>query len=70
MSKPLRMHQIRRIIEMQLEGRSIRYTTRLSGLSRNTVREYLRRISCSGTGLKELLALGDESLAAIVYVQV
>lgn len=68
MSKPLRMHQIRRIIEMQLEGRSIRYTTRLSGLSRNTVREYLRRISSSATGFKELLALDDESLAAIVYV--
>lgn len=68
MSKPIRMHQIRRIIEMQLEGRSIRYTTRLSGLSRNTVREYLRRISFCGTGLKELLALDDESLAAIVYV--
>lgn len=68
MSKPLRMHQIRRILEMQLEGRSIRYTTRLSGLSRNTVREYLRRISFCGTGIKELLSLDDESLAAIVYV--
>jgi len=53
---------------MQIEGRGIRYTTRLSGLSRNTVREYLRRINCSGTGLKELLALDDESLAAVVYV--
>ena len=61
MSKPLRMHQIRRIIEMQLEGRSIRYATRLCGLSHNTVRDYLRRIICNGTGLKELLALDDES---------
>lgn len=69
MSKPLRMHQIRRIIEMQLEGRSIRHTARLSGLSRNTVREYLRRMACSGSSLKELLHMEGESLAAIVYVQ-
>jgi hypothetical protein len=31
MSKPLRMNQIRRIIEMQLEGRSIRQTDRPRG---------------------------------------
>jgi transposase len=69
MSKPLRMHQIKRIIEMQLEGRSIRHTARLSGLSRNTVREYLRRITCSGTGLRALLDLDDEALGSIVYIQ-
>jgi transposase len=67
MSKPLRMHQIRRIIEMQLEGRSIRQTVRLTNLSRNTVRDYLRRLSSSGLNLKELLLLDDESLGAVVY---
>lgn len=68
MSKPLRMHQIRRIIEMQLEGRSIRQTVRLTNLSRNTVRNYIRRISSSGLSLNELLSLDDDSLSTLVYV--
>jgi transposase len=62
------MHQIRRIIEMQLEGRSIRKTVELTGLSRNTVREYLRRMSALGMSLSELHSLDDESLGALVYV--
>lgn len=62
------MHQIRRIIEMQLEGRSIRQTVRLTNLSRNTVRDYLRRMESSGLNLSELHSLDDESLSALVYV--
>ena len=64
MSKPLRMHQIRRIIEMKLEGRSIRQTVRLTNLSRNTVRDYLRRMESCGLNLNELLLLDDQSLSA------
>ena len=68
MSQPLRMHQIKRIIELYQEGRSIWETKRLTGLSRNTVRDYLRRIQSSGLSPAQLLALDDESLSAIVYV--
>lgn len=69
MSQPLRMHQIRRIIEFQNEGRSIRETERLTGLSRNTIREYLRRISVSGLTYSQLSSLDDETLIPIVYVE-
>ena len=68
MPQPLRMHQIKRIIELQNEGRSIRETERFTGLSRNTIREYLRRISASGLTCGELLCLDEESLNAIIYV--
>lgn len=68
MPPPLRMHQIKRIIELQNEGRSIRETERLTGLSRNTIREYLRRVSVSGLAFSQLLLLDDESLNAIIYV--
>lgn len=68
MSEPLRMHQIKRIIEFQIEGRGIRETVRLTGLSRNTIREYLRRISTSGLTSEHLLSMDDESLIPIVYV--
>jgi len=69
MPQPLRMHQIKRIIELHQQGRSIRETTRLTGLSRNTVREYLRRISLSGLTPERLLSLDDESLIPIVYTE-
>ncbi len=68
MPQPLRMHQIRRIIELHEQGRSIRETERLTGLSRNTVREYLRRISGSGLTPAELLSLNDESLIPLVQI--
>jgi len=67
MSNPLRMHQIKRIIELYQEGRSIWETKRLTGLSRNTVREYLRRIQGSGLSAAELLSLDEDALAPIVY---
>lgn len=67
MSKPVRMHHIKRIIELYQEGRSIGETKRLTGLSRNTVRDYLRRIQSSGLSAPQLLALEEESLIAIVY---
>jgi hypothetical protein len=69
MSQPLRMHQIRRILELQCDGHSIRHTERLTGLSRNTIREYLRRISSAGLNFTQAIKLDDESLAAIVYTE-
>lgn len=67
MAKPTRMHQIRKIIELQQQGLSIRQTVRLTGLSRNTIREYLRRISATEMAFSEILALDNESLGALVY---
>lgn len=69
MSQPLRMHQIRRIFELQSQGQSIRHTERLTGLSRNTIREYLRRIALAGLSANQVLDLDDDSLAAIVYTE-
>ena len=69
MSQPLRMHQIRRILELQHDAQSIRHTERLTGLSRNTIREYLRRVANNGLSVKQAMDLDDESLAAIVYTE-
>jgi hypothetical protein len=68
MAKPILMHQIRSIIELQLHGGGIRHAVRLTGLSRNTIREYNRRISAAGLKLIDALALDDASLSALVYV--
>src|SRR5690606_15468426 len=69
MAKPLRMYQIRKVIELHQQGIGIRQTRRLTGLSRNTIREYLGRISANGMTYTEALALDDESLGALVYTE-
>jgi hypothetical protein len=68
MPQPLRMHQIKRIIELYQEGRSIWETKRLTGLSRTTIREYLQRMHKSGMTPEQLLALDEESLIPFLYV--
>jgi len=62
------MYQIKRVIELHQQGRSIRQVGRLTGISRNTIRDYLRRIALSGRPFEELLALDDEALMGIVQV--
>jgi len=68
MPQPLRMHQIKRVIDFHKQGRSIRQIGQLTGISRNTIRDYLRRIASSGRPLEELLAMEDEVLLGIVQV--
>ena len=68
MPQPLRMHQIKRIVELYQEGRSIWETKRLTGLSRTTIREYLQRMYKSGLSPEQLLALDEESLIPVLYV--
>jgi hypothetical protein len=62
------MHQIKRIIELYHEGRSMWETKRLTGLSRTTIREYLQRMQRSGLSPEQLLAMDDVSLIPILYV--
>lgn len=61
------MHQIRRILELHGQQVSLRKIARLTGIARNTVREYVRRIADSSHPLPDLLAMDDPSLAAIVF---
>ncbi|CAN5371056.1 IS21-like element ISFK1 family transposase [soil metagenome] len=67
MPQPLRMHQIKRIIELYHQGRSIWETKRLTGLSRTTIREYLQRVKKSGVPAAHLLTMDDETLIPILY---
>ena len=66
MPQPLRMHQIKRVIEFYIQGHSIRQIERLSGVSRNTIRDYLRRLQQDGRSFHELLALEEPALLNLV----
>lgn len=63
------MHQIRQIAELHRQGKSIRQMVKLTGIARNTVREYLRRINGCKIPSEQLPSLEDGALAAIVYSQ-
>jgi transposase len=60
------MHQIKRIIEFHLHGHSIRQIGRLCGISRNSIRDYLRRLEQTGQPLNELLKQEDQALLKTV----
>ncbi len=67
MRKPKRMDQVKAIIETYLATQSIKATARRLKMSKNTVREYLRRCQCHTGDLSSVLQLDDESLAKIIY---
>ena len=55
-NRPMRMDLINKMIQFRSEGKGIRQISRLLGISRNTVRKYLKRMSLveDFTGLSEI----------------
>lgn len=63
------MEQIRNILLQRVNGNSIRRIAGQTGISRNTVRTYLRLIESSSYSLQEALKLNDEALGRILFEQ-
>jgi len=66
-NKPKSMLQIRRILQLLSDGYSKRETSRVTGVSRNTIDAYELRFQQSGKSYNDLLQLTDTELAAVVY---
>jgi transposase len=60
------MHQIRQIFQLYLSGKRIRNISRLTGISRNTVKQYLGKVSYSEERIRALLSENDEVLQAVL----
>lgn len=60
------MHQIRQIFELRQQQVSLRKIERLTGFSRNTIRDYIRRGAATGRSILDLMALDDTVLAAVL----
>jgi transposase len=60
------MEQIRNIIQQKVKGSSIRSIATHTGLSRNTVRSYLRLIESKGYEPSQVLKMDDHSLAGLL----
>ena len=61
------MLQIRRILQLHSNGKSNREIARELHLSRDTVNEYIRRLTSLGKRPDDLLLLEDEELSSVFY---
>lgn len=66
-NKPLDMLQIRRLLLLLQDARSVRDIHRTTGIHRNTIKSYIERCKHSGKSYSELLSLPDDELAAIIH---
>jgi transposase len=66
-AKPKQMHQVRIIFQMKKADNSIRHISKLTGICRKTIREYLFRLQSIGTDLETALKLTDEELSNLIY---
>lgn len=62
-----RMDQIRNIFKVYLDTKSIKGTARRLGMSKNTVREYLRRVENKRLSVSEVLNLPEQAFLNVVY---
>lgn len=64
--KTISMHQIKQIIELLSKHYGVRSIVRLTGISRNTIRDYRTRFIQSKIPFEELLKLDEESLLSLI----
>ena len=67
MAKQKRMDQIKTLLRNYLASGSIKATARQLKVSKNTVREYIRRAEAYSADLSVLLELDEEALSRIIY---
>lgn len=62
--KPKPMSQVKQILRMRLKGKGIKTIARNLQISKNTVKEYIRKVETSNVSINELLKLEDPILEA------
>lgn len=65
-AKPKPMSQIKQILRLYQQGKSIKFIVRNLSVSRNTVRKYLSLQKASSRSIEELLQIEDEQLGQIL----
>lgn len=66
-NNPLSMLQIRRILQLLSDGRSVRMIHRECKVHRNTIKAYVVRFQQTGNSYAELAELSDAELSSVVY---
>lgn len=65
--KAVDMNQIKQIRQLKQDGVPIKEIVRRTGISRKTVKKYLRKMELIDEGDNQALPAGDRGLAAVVY---
>lgn len=60
--KPKSMSQIKQLLQLHKQGKSSRFIARILGISRNTVRSYLDKLTHIGVDIDDLIALENPEL--------
>ena len=65
-NRPLTMNKIKQILRGHFEGHGSKQLSKLTGVSRNTIKSYLRRFHQTGMNFEQLNQLSDEALAELI----
>src|SRR5438067_12596434 len=65
--KAVDMNQIKQVIQLRQDGVAIKEIARRTGISRKTVKKYLRKMDPTDTGQDDPCQTSDKELAAVVY---
>jgi len=65
--KPRPMSQIKQLLQLHEQGKGIKFIARSLGISKNTVKAYLAKVSLSPLDIQSLLALDDPIMEAKFY---
>ena len=67
--KPTRMNQVKSILKDVLTGESIKKTSRIYGVSKNTLKKYLAIFKSSGIDISQMDQMSDEAFHRLFYEQ-
>jgi transposase len=65
--KPRPMSQIKQLLQLQQQGKSIKFIARSLGISKNTVKAYLAKVALSPLDIQALLVLDDPIMEAMLH---
>jgi transposase len=66
-AKTKTMEQIKFVIQSVADGKSIRWISKTTGVSRNTIRVYLRLLEKAGLSIQEALSCSQNTLSSILF---
>lgn len=65
-NRPLTMNKIKQILRGHFEGHGSKQLSKMTGVSRNTVKSYLRRFQETGLHFDQITQLSDQALAELI----
>ena len=65
--KPRPMSQIKQLLQLHVQGKSIKFIARSLGISKNTVKTYLAKVSLISLDIQALLAMDDPIMEAMFH---